>query len=49
MAVHTPAGIIVHTGDFKIDYSPINGEIIDLTRFGELGSKRRFGSYGRLD
>lgn len=39
MAVHTPAGIIVHTGDFKIDYSPINGEIIDLTRFGELGSK----------
>ena len=39
MAVHTPAGIIVHTGDFKIDYSPINGEIIALTRFGELGSK----------
>ena len=39
MAVHTPAGLIVHTGDFKIDYSPINGEIIDLTRFGELGSK----------
>ncbi|MBQ7047279.1 MAG: ribonuclease J [Oscillospiraceae bacterium] len=39
MAVHTPAGVIVHTGDFKIDYSPINGEIIDLTRFGELGSR----------
>ncbi len=39
MAVHTPAGVIVHTGDFKIDFSPINGEIIDLTRFGELGSK----------
>lgn len=39
MAVHTPAGVIVHTGDFKVDYSPINGEIIDLTRFGELGSK----------
>lgn len=39
MAIHTPAGIIVHTGDFKIDYSPINGEIIDLTRFGELGSR----------
>ena len=39
MAIHTPAGIIVHTGDFKVDYSPINGEIIDLARFGELGSK----------
>lgn len=39
MAIHTPAGIIVHTGDFKVDFSPINGEIIDLARFGELGSK----------
>ncbi|MGN0613890.1 MAG: ribonuclease J [Porcipelethomonas sp.] len=39
MAIHTPAGIIVHTGDFKVDYSPINGEIIDLARFGELGSR----------
>ena len=39
MAIHTPAGVIVHTGDFKVDYSPINGEIIDLARFGELGSK----------
>lgn len=39
MAIHTPAGIIVHTGDFKIDYTPINSGIIDLARFGELGSK----------
>ncbi|MDE7226365.1 MAG: ribonuclease J, partial [Ruminococcus sp.] len=39
MAIHTPAGIIVHTGDFKVDFSPIDGEIIDLARFGELGSK----------
>lgn len=39
MAIHTPAGIIVHTGDFKVDYSPIDGKIIDLARFGELGSK----------
>ena len=39
MAIHTPAGVIVHTGDFKVDYSPIDGEIIDLARFGELGSK----------
>ena len=39
MAVHTPAGVIVHTGDFKVDYSPIDGKIIDLARFGELGSR----------
>ncbi len=39
LAVHTPAGVIVHTGDFKVDYSPINGGIIDLARFGELGSR----------
>ena len=39
LAIHTPAGVLVHTGDFKIDYSPINGGIIDLARFGELGSR----------
>ncbi len=39
LAIHTPAGVLVHTGDFKVDYSPINGGIIDLGRFGELGSK----------
>ncbi len=39
MAIHTPAGVLVHTGDFKVDYSPINGGIIDLGRFGELGSR----------
>jgi len=39
MAIHTPAGIIVHTGDFKVDFSPIDGKIIDLARFGELGSR----------
>lgn len=39
LAIHTPAGIIVHTGDFKVDYTPINGTPIDLARFGELGSR----------
>ena len=39
MAIHTPAGIIVHTGDFKVDYTPIEGGVIDLARFGELGNK----------
>lgn len=39
LAIHTPAGTIVHTGDFKIDYTPIIGDVIDLARFGELGSQ----------
>jgi len=38
LAINTPAGVIIQTGDFKIDYSPIEGEIIDLARFGELGA-----------
>ncbi len=37
LAIRTPAGVIVHSGDFKIDYTPINGKVIDLQRFGELG------------
>ncbi len=36
-AIKTPIGTIVHMGDFKIDVSPVNGDMIDLTRFGELG------------
>ena len=39
LAIFTPAGVIVHTGDFKIDYTPVFGDAMDLTRFGELGKK----------
>ncbi len=39
LAIHSPAGIIIQTGDFKVDYSPIQGEVIDLARFAELGSE----------
>ena len=39
LAIYTPAGIIVHTGDFKIDYTPVFGDAIDLGRFAELGKK----------
>lgn len=37
LAITTPMGVIVHTGDFKVDYTPIDGDVIDLTRFAELG------------
>lgn len=39
LAIHTPVGKIVHTGDFKIDYTPIKGEAIDFHRFAELGKE----------
>ena len=39
LAIYTPAGIIVHTGDFKVDYTPVFGEAIDLQRFAEIGKK----------
>ena len=38
-AIHTHMGTVVHTGDFKIDSTPIDGEVIDLARFGELGKE----------
>ena len=38
-AIHTRMGVVVHTGDFKIDSTPIDGEVIDLARFGALGKE----------
>ncbi len=39
LAIHTPLGVVLHTGDFKIDSTPIEGDMIDLARIGELGKK----------
>ncbi len=39
LAIYSPAGLIIHTGDFKIDHTPLFGEAIDLARFAELGKK----------
>lgn len=39
LAIKTPAGVIIHSGDFKIDYTPINGRVMDLQRFAEYGKE----------
>ncbi len=39
LAINTPRGVLVHSGDFKLDITPIDGEMMNLTRFGELGKK----------
>lgn len=39
LAIHTPLGTIVHTGDFKLDHTPVSGEILDLHKYSELGEK----------
>lgn len=39
LAIYSPAGIVVHTGDFKVDYTPVFGDAIDLQRLGEIGKK----------
>jgi len=38
-AITTPVGVVVHTGDFKVDYTPIDGQVMDFARFAELGTK----------
>lgn len=39
IAIHTPLGVVLHTGDFKVDFTPIDGEPMDVARFAELGKK----------
>lgn len=39
LAIYSPVGIVVHTGDFKVDYTPVFGDAIDLQRFAEIGKK----------
>lgn len=39
LAIYTPAGVVIHTGDFKVDYTPLFGDSIDLQRFAEIGKK----------
>jgi len=39
LAIYSPAGIVIHTGDFKVDYTPVFGDVIDLQRFAEIGKK----------
>ncbi len=39
LAIYSPAGTVIHTGDFKVDYTPVYGDMIDLQRFAEIGKK----------
>ena len=47
LAIYSPAGTVIHTGDFKVDYTPVFGDAIDLQRFAEIGKKGRTGPYER--
>ena len=46
LAIHTPLGTLIHTGDFKIDQTPLDGEACDLQRFAELGSRGVLAMFG---
>ncbi len=48
LAIRCPAGVIIQTGDFKIDTTPVDGDMIDLARFAEYGKKGRFGTAFRF-
>ena len=39
IALHTPVGVIIHSGDFKVDFTPIDGSVMDLQRYAQLGKK----------
>ena len=39
LAIHTPAGVIIHSGDFKLDLTPVESQMMDITRLGELGNE----------
>ena len=39
LSITTPVGVVFHSGDFKIDYTPVNGEVMDLNRISEIGKK----------
>jgi ribonuclease J len=39
LAIHTPVGVIIHTGDFKVDFTPIDGQMMDFARLAELGNE----------
>lgn len=48
LAIRCPAGVIIQTGDFKIDTTPVDGDMIDLARFAEYGKKGSFGTAFRF-
>nr|WP_330400980.1 ribonuclease J [Sporanaerobium hydrogeniformans] len=47
LAIGTPMGVLIHSGDFKVDYTPISGATLDLHRLAELGRKKSFSFNGR--